>query len=77
MRDNRYLALQSWAQKDDLIITAHHLDDQIETLLFRIFRGSGINGLQGMKKYSEINELNIFRPFLDTKKEELLFYAKN
>ena len=77
LRDNRYLALQSWAQKDDLIITAHHLDDQIETLLFRIFRGSGINGLQGMKKYSEINELNIFRPFLDTKKEELLFYAKN
>ena len=64
LRDNRYLALQSWAQKDDLIITAHHLDDQIETLLFRIFRGSGLNGLHGMKKYSEIKELNIFRPFL-------------
>lgn len=76
LRNYRYSAFQEWAEKDDLIITAHHLDDQIETLLFRILRGTGINGLSGINKNSNYKELNIFRPFLDTKKDEIFSYAE-
>ncbi len=76
LRDHRYKIFSDWSNKDDLIVTGHHADDQIETLLFRIFRGTGINGLIGIKEYSTNKNLNILRPFIHTRKEVLLRYAK-
>lgn len=56
----------------DLVVTAHHLDDQIETFLFHTFRGTGVKGLSGIP----VIRLPFFRPFLQVSKEEILNYAQ-
>jgi len=55
-----------------LLITAHHADDNIETVLFNIFRGTGMNGLHGILPKQE----KIIRPLLFAKREEIVAYAK-
>lgn len=54
------------------LVTAHHADDNIETVLFNIFRGTGINGLHGILP----KQGNIIRPLLFAKREEKMAYAK-
>jgi len=76
LRNKRLKAFGEWFSENDLIITGHHLDDQVETVLFRIFRGTGIKGLEGMKEFSRVNNINFYRPLLKYKKEELYCYAK-
>ena len=56
----------------DIILTAHHADDNIETLLMQFFRGTGLNGLCGM----EPRQHKLVRPLLFARKAELLEYAK-
>lgn len=54
------------------IATAHHADDQIETLLFQFFRGTGIRGLQGIQPVRQ----KTIRPLLFAERKELEIYAK-
>ena len=55
------------------IITAHHQDDQIETFLIRLSRGSGIQGLSSMNQVSKLDKsIKILRPLLSDKKKELI-----
>lgn len=56
-----------------LILTAHHADDQAETLLYRIVKWTSITGLVGIEWLTE----NYFRPLLSVSKREILEYAKN
>ena len=74
-RDARYAALTRWAEELELgaIATAHHADDQAETLLMRLSRGSGLSGLAGVRARSLIgkNETVLLRPLLDWRKAEL------
>ena len=69
-REARYLLLHGWADANDLhwIATAHHADDQLETLLMRIARGSGIAGLSGIRERNG----RIIRPLLDFTKAQLI-----
>jgi len=55
------------------VLTAHHADDQAETVLFRVLRGTGLTGLQGIPVR---REPGIFRPLLPFWREELEAYAK-
>ena len=75
LREARYKAFQEWAQEGDLICTAHHKDDQLETIFFRLMRGTGIEGLKGIPAWRKSSGLSYFRPFLDFTKKELLEYA--
>ena len=58
-------------------MTGHHRDDQIETFLIRLSRGSGIQGLSSMSKMTKLNNrIKLFRPLLSEKKEDLVFLSK-
>lgn len=52
------------ADKAEAIVTAHHLEDQAETVLMRLAHGSGIEGLRGMDTYSEVGGVTVVRPLL-------------
>lgn len=55
----------------DALITAHHLDDQAETVLMHLLRGSGMHGLCGMQTVSSFGERLLIRPFLSIPKARL------
>ncbi|WP_235954374.1 tRNA lysidine(34) synthetase TilS [Limnovirga soli] len=58
--------------RDTYLVTAHHANDNIETLLMHFFRGTGINGLHGIPPQQN----RIIRPLLFAKREDILEYAK-
>lgn len=72
-RGERYRLLARCAREigASAIVTAHHADDQAETILFRLTRGSGVAGLAGMAKVAHLDELQLLRPLLDLRKQEL------
>lgn len=55
----------------DGVVTAHHADDQAETVLMRIFRGTGIDGLSGIAGESRVEGLRLLRPLLNVRRMEL------
>lgn len=73
-RQLRYEHLRDIAEEQgyEYIVTAHHLDDQGETILAHLLRGSGLEGLQGMKAIAE----DVWRPCLTVPKQVLEDYAK-
>ncbi len=60
----------------DCLFTAHHQNDQIETILFRFLRGTGLNGLTGMDKRNNMAHYQVFRPLLHVSKSEIKAYAE-
>ena len=74
LRQFRYEAFMTTAKKfaARYVATAHHSDDQIETVLFRLFRGTGIHGLAGIPAIRVDRDVTLVRPLLDTSKAELL-----
>jgi tRNA(Ile)-lysidine synthase len=73
-REARYAELGDWATQRRLaaILTAHHSDDQAETLLMRLARGSGLAGLAGVRSRRSLGEtVQIARPLLSWRKSEL------
>lgn len=74
-RNARYAALAGWAEKQGLaaIATAHHADDQAETLLARLGRGSGVAGLAGVRARGLVpnTRLPVLRPLLGWRRAEL------
>ena len=79
-RSVRYNILSDYCKKNDItaILTAHNLEDQVETFLIRLSRGSGLKGLSAMKTISKINsQVSLYRPLLDIKKQLLIKISKN
>jgi tRNA(Ile)-lysidine synthase len=76
-RNARYRLLAERARKigADHIVTAHHADDQCETVLFRLLRGSGVSGLRGMEAMTERHGVRLARPLLAVSKAELLDFC--
>lgn len=74
-RIERYRLLARWLSDRDLsaLVTAHHLDDQAETLLMRLNRGSGVRGLAGMRVVTPIPaaKTRLLRPLLTWRRSEL------
>lgn len=73
-RDARYRFLERVRAGADAagIVTAHHADDQAETVLFRILRGAGARGLSGMRSVRG----RIHRPLLEVRRREIRSYAE-
>ena len=78
-RKIRYDNLINFCKKKNIktIITAHNLEDQVETFFIRLSRGSGLTGLSSMKTHTKINkDIYLFRPLLGTKKKYLIKISK-
>lgn len=73
-RDARYGLLHAYALEAgaNSLVTAHHADDQAETILFRLLRGSGLKGLGGMAGMTVRGNLNHLRPLLHLSKADLV-----
>ena len=74
-RTMRYRLLAGWAEELDLpaLATAHHADDQAETLLMRLARGAGVRGLGGTRARRQLTEaVALIRPLLGWRKSELV-----
>ena len=67
----RLFAAAMAADGGEVLLTAHHLGDQAETVLMRLAHGSGVEGLRGMDYCSEVEGLTIVRPLLGIDPEAL------
>ena len=74
-RAARYSAFAEVVQAGDILFTAHHQDDQAETLLLQLLRGAGPRGLAGMSDLSRFGAGWLARPLLEFSRAELLEYA--
>ncbi|XAJ76678.1 tRNA lysidine(34) synthetase TilS [Buchnera aphidicola (Astegopteryx bambusae)] len=72
LREYRYKIIKKKLLKNEIIVTGHHLDDQCETLLLSLKRGSGPNGLSCMKKLTKFgnDKQLLIRPFINIKKKK-------
>lgn len=75
-RAARYAALAGWVRERGLgaLVTAHHRDDQVETLVMRLNRGAGVRGLAAMRAYSAVlgdPALPLLRPLLGWSRNDL------
>ena len=78
-RNARYEILINYCKKNKskFLITAHNLEDQVETFFIRLSRGSGLKGLSAMKTLTKIkSQVSLYRPFLDVKKKFLTKISK-
>lgn len=74
-RELRYRAFAAMLAAHECIATAHHADDQAETLLLRILRGTGIDGLAGIPAERALGAGRLIRPLLRFSRAELAEYA--
>jgi|26BtaG_2_1085354.scaffolds.fasta_scaffold18321_2 tRNA(Ile)-lysidine synthase len=70
-RNARYRVLEDLIRPRDILVMAHHGDDQAETVLFRILRGSGVAGLAGMPASRALGAGRLVRPLLHLERSEL------
>ncbi len=75
-RRARYQALGERVDRHTLLLTAHHRDDQAETVLLALLRGSGPRGLAGMPLARPFSDGILLRPLLDCSRASLLDYAR-
>jgi len=74
-RNARYAAFESLMRKDDVLLLAHHADDQAETFLLRALRGAGVVGLAAMSPSRPFAGGTLVRPLLDVDRASLQNYA--
>lgn len=75
-RNARYAALKSLIKVDDVLLLAQHREDQLETVLLQLFRGSGLRGLSGMPESTAFGGGIMLRPLLNMPKQAINDYAK-
>jgi len=74
-RTARYAVLKHWLPPGDCLLTAQHQDDQAETLLLQLLRGSGVKGLAAMPRHSPFGGGHLLRPLLECAHDALVDYA--
>jgi len=79
-RQARYNIMRAHINQDDVLLLAHHADDQAETVLMRLIQGAGVNGLSGMQPWrvqTQGVQCNIlWRPWLTVRRATITSYAK-
>lgn len=75
-REYRYQALQETMQENTYLVTAHHQDDQLESILLALKRGAGLTGLQGILEKQKLSKGMLIRPLLNISRTQIEDYAK-
>lgn len=77
-RTARYDLMAAYCKAHDIktLVVAHHADDQLETFLFRLAKGSGLDGLSGMDEATQYNNMVLYRPLLHVTHDDLIAYCK-
>ena len=75
-RRARYACLARHIGKGEVLLTAHHADDQAETVLLQLLRGTGVHGLAAMPAMTAFHSGWLARPLLDFTREQLAAYAR-
>jgi tRNA(Ile)-lysidine synthase len=75
-RDARHVAFAAELDDDEVLVLAHHRDDQAETFLLRALRGSGVDGLGAMRPWRRYSRGWLWKPLLACSRTELLAYAR-
>ncbi|MBX2859226.1 MAG: tRNA lysidine(34) synthetase TilS [Cellvibrionaceae bacterium] len=81
-RDKRYQVFDQYVGQDDVLLLAHHADDQLETLIYRIMRGTGLKGLAGIVAQRPLRSCaldsgRLLRPLLPVSRRAILEYARD
>src|SRR5690606_10936385 len=76
-RNSRYQAYRQHLQADEMLVLAHHQQDQAETLMLRLLSGAGIDGLAAMKQIDVRENFTIWRPLLDISREQICRWASD
>lgn len=74
-REARYRVFEQLLEEGELLLMAHHLDDQVETVLFRLLRGAGPNGLRGIPRRRRLGSGQLVRPLLDVSRTDIVAWA--
>lgn len=74
-RNARYNEFKNLINENDILLIAQHREDQLETVLLQLFRGSGLRGLAGMPEKMPFGKGNLVRPLLNFSKETINAYA--
>ena len=72
----RYRSIEQLLTQGNILLTAHHQNDQAETLLLQLLRGAGPRGLSSMAKQSSIGNIRLIRPLLYISHADILLYAR-
>lgn len=76
-RRHRYELFASVLKANDALLTAHHANDQAETLLLNLMRGSGPSGLRAIARHKPLGQGVLFRPLLDFSRDDIVDFANN
>ena len=76
-RKVRYQAISKLIDANDVLITAHHQDDQAETLFLQLMRGCGVPGLAAMPVTGDFFNRHLLRPFLHVSRRQLQQFAED
>ncbi|ARN75003.1 tRNA lysidine(34) synthetase TilS [Oceanicoccus sagamiensis] len=72
----RYQAFESLLKAGDILMMGHHQDDQVETLMLRLLRGSGSRGAAAMPANRPLGQGSVVRPLLDIPRQAIEGYAR-
>ena len=79
-RQARYNVMRAHMNQDDVLLLAHHADDQAETVLMRLIQGAGVNGLSGIQPWrvqtQGVQCNTLWRPWLTVRRAAISAYAK-
>ncbi|MFA2915487.1 tRNA lysidine(34) synthetase TilS [Acinetobacter pittii] len=70
-RQARYQAYLQHLQANEILVLAHHQQDQAETVILRLLSGTGVDGLAAMQSIDHRVDMTIWRPFLDLTREQI------
>ena len=76
-RKARYKIFTNYLKKDEQILLGHHSDDVAETFLLRLFRGTGLDGLESLSVKRKVGEGYLIRPLINLPKENILIFLKD